>query len=414
MEKSTFERQYFIDWLRVIAIILVLYFHVAKIFSWDEDWHIKNEQLSYFWNAFNKFLTGFRMPLLFFISGVGTFFALRKRNALQYFKERNKRLLLPLIFGMILIIPPQEYFDKLYDVENFSHSFFSLFKEMMISNLSGGFHWAHLWFIFYLFALSIIGIPAFMFLKSSKGKRLLEKLQWISGKWGLLFLTVPTILIDLEFTYQYPQKNDFFNDWVWFSFWGTFFYAGYFLACLKNPCKKIEDNRKFYLKIALIGIVVTTFYKWNRWEPWFLDELSWGAWYKTGYIYIYKAFSIVKNWAIIFASLGYAKKYLNKNSKLLKYTNQAIYPFYILHQTVIIIIGFYILPKNEPIYAKFLYISSLSLITSLGLYEFIIRPSKLMRFIFGVKPLKKTIKENKVNNKIITEVEVKNEAASLY
>jgi len=86
------QRMYDLDWLRVIAIILVLYFHVAMIFTSEWDFHIKNKEQSNLWLEFNYWLSRFRMPLLFFVSGVGSFFALKKRTAWTFIKERHHRL----------------------------------------------------------------------------------------------------------------------------------------------------------------------------------------------------------------------------------------------------------------------------------------------------------------------------------
>ncbi|MEM6700573.1 MAG: hypothetical protein AAF599_19365, partial [Bacteroidota bacterium] len=92
-------------------------------------------------------------------------------------------------------------------------------------------------------------------------------------------------------------------------------------------------------------------------------------------------------WAWLFTAMGYGKRYLNRPNKYLAYTNRAIYPFYIIHQTIIVIVGYYIVTLvDEGILAKYLFISTLSLLLSIGFYEFLVRPFKVMRFLFGMKP----------------------------
>ena len=377
-------RRYDLDWLRVIAIILVLYFHVAMIFTAEWDWHIKNNELSNLWLEFNFWLSRFRMPLLFFISGVGTFFALRKRSAKQYLKERHNRLMIPLVFAMLFIVPPQIYFERLFEGQSFT-SFFQFYPSVfeLIPYPEGNLSWHHMWFVLYLFVYSAIGLPIFLYLKSTKGKQFINKALWLTKSSNIYVLLIPSILIYTFWTVHWDRTNDLIHDWGWLPYWFSFFLIGYFIASHNKFWESLERNRQTSLKLALICIVIVNVLRWNEMEPWSIWGSSWGEHWVS---YIYLIILGLNGWAWLLTFIGYGKKYLNRNSSILSYANEGIYPFYILHQTVIIVIGFYVIQVEEGIFAKYAFISTLSFALTVAIYHFLIRPYKYTRFLFGMKP----------------------------
>ena len=154
-KKSVALRSFELDWLRTAAVLVLVFFHTSEIFS-DGWFHIKNAETSYFFNVLSSFIYIWHMPLFFFVSGASSAYSLRIRTGRQYRKERIARLLIPLIFGIVLIIPPQSYFENLQKV-NFSGSFLEYYPHFFDGIYpSGNMHWGHLWFLFYLFVFSIV------------------------------------------------------------------------------------------------------------------------------------------------------------------------------------------------------------------------------------------------------------------
>ncbi|MCP5061069.1 MAG: acyltransferase family protein, partial [Ignavibacteriae bacterium] len=152
------ERRYDLDWLRVIAFYLLIIYHTALIFvSWE--FHIKNKQISEIAEPFLIFLNQWRLPLLFLISGIGVRFALKHRVPKVFIKERSTRLMIPLLFGMFVIVPPQIYFEHLQNSVDYS-SYFDFYKTVFnfVAYPEGSFSWHHLWFLPYLFSYSVIGL----------------------------------------------------------------------------------------------------------------------------------------------------------------------------------------------------------------------------------------------------------------
>lgn len=388
-------RMYDLDWLRVIAIVLVLYFHVAMIFTSEWDWHIKNAETSNLWLEFNFWLSKFRMPLLFFISGVGSYFALRKRSGWTYMKERHNRLMIPLIFAMFFVVPPQLFYERLFAGESYA-SFFTFYPKVLEFQPypDGNFSWHHMWFVLYLFVYSAIALPLFLGLKSEKGKHFINKLSTIGKSKAIYLLTLPTVIIYFSLTIHFSRTNDLINDFGWLPYWFTFFVVGFIVAGHQQFWEGLLKYRKTSLQLAFLCIVLMNYIRWNGLEPWDLWQDSWRAHWES---YAYLALYPLDAWFWLLAIIGYGRKYLNKPSKFLAYSNRGIYPFYILHQTVIVVIGYYVIQVQESISAKYIFVSTLSLILTVVLYDFLIKPFPIMRFLFGMKPEKK---------KVVKEVEV--------
>jgi len=381
------ERRHDIDWLRVIAIILVLYFHTAMIFTEEWDWHIKNNELSYLWLEFNFWLSRFRMPLLFFISGYGSYLALRKRTSLKYLKERAQRLLVPLLFAMLVIVPPQVYFERIFDGADLNYLTFYPTIFNMIPYPEGNLSWHHMWFVLYLFVYSAILLPVFLYLRKERVMNRFNQLI-TSKNWATYFILIlPTIVIYLTYTINTSRTNALVDDGGWLTYWGSFFLAGYMSGIAPNIWLRIEKDYRNLLGLAILSTVIINILRWNQLE------------FEGFYQLLYLALLALSGWLWLLAMLSLGKRFLNRSHPLLSYANRAIYPFYILHQTIIIIIGYYIVTLvEEGILSKYIFISSASFILSVAIYEYLIRPFRLMRFLFGVKELPKMAKQSDFSN----------------
>jgi len=163
---SLSQRRWDIDWLRVMAVVVLLVpYHTFRVFDIFEDWYIKNGQLSTALNWFNYLGDAVGMQLLFLLASAATWFALRRRSGGQYAWERIKRLFVPLIFGLLVIVPPQSYLglrnhsDYAGSFLQWYPSFLNFYSEDPAGYSMGGFTVAHLWFILYLLIISLIALP---------------------------------------------------------------------------------------------------------------------------------------------------------------------------------------------------------------------------------------------------------------
>ena len=161
--KST--RRYDIDALRIFATLLTIYFHTAFLFSWGTYYFIQNKELSFELLFIILFIDISHMPLFFFLAGISTSYSLNFRAGNEYLKERVKRIVVPLISGMLIVIPPIVYFERLawwsatrWHPINFNGTFFEFYPLYFTTGLD----WYHLWFIGYLFLISLVALPLFL------------------------------------------------------------------------------------------------------------------------------------------------------------------------------------------------------------------------------------------------------------
>jgi glucan biosynthesis protein C len=387
------QRRWDIDWLRVIAVVLLLVpYHTYRIFDTFETWYVKNDQLSTALNWFIIFGNAFAMQLLFLLAGAATWFALRRRSGGQYAKERLMRLLIPFIFGVLVLVPPQSYFG-LRNHSDYAESFlqyYPRFFDFKLEDLGGyylgGFTLGHLWFIFYLFVLALVALPLFLFLKRESGGRLIHRLATFFTLPGTIFLlAVPIFVMD--------RLLDFDPDPLYYI---TFFTYGYILMADARFGEAIDRHKAVALVLGpgVLAFVMglTGEQPWPAGLPWWIEPIV-DIYYDSGFA----------AWFIILALLGYGRQYLNSppkrglSAKFLAYFGEGSYPFYILHQTVIVAIGFYVvqwdalakLGAGASVLVKYVTIAIASFVTTTILYDLLVRRNNVTRFLFGMRPKKK-------------------------
>lgn len=373
----------YIDWLRALAILGVLLYHSARPFIPEDPWHINNAAKSNLLDEFNFFLSRFRMPLLFFISGSVTWLMMKNRTTGAFVLLRLKRLFLPLIAGMLFIIPPQVYFERLH--QGYTGSFLEFYSTLFQSGSypQGNMSWHHLWFIAYLFLYDLLLAPFFAWCKTEKASGFKKRLGQLAQGRAIYWLMLPSVCIYSAFVLQYPATNALIDDPVYFIYWLLFLLAGYF--CLLEPAlmESLERNRRFSLTLAFLLLLFINALRWNGFD-WFEDKHRAESW--TTYLYL--ARQPVHTWLWVFALVGYGRKYLNKPLPALSYVNQFIYPFYILHQTILVILAYYVVQTPDTIFLKWVFLALSTFFICLLLFHLFIRPFYLTRLLFGMKTSK--------------------------
>ncbi|MFX1495764.1 MAG: acyltransferase family protein [Promethearchaeota archaeon] len=381
------ERRYDLDWLRIIAIFLVFIYHCARFFDL-EDWHVKNDVLDKYMGAYFTFLTGIGMPLFFMIAGMGSFYALKVLNGKQYVLTRFLRLMIPFLFGIFTHISIQVYLERVNHGE-FSGSFFEFYFTQYYRGLygfGGNFAWIglHLWFLILLFLISLITLPLLKFVGKEKNRGKMIKLGLFFNKHGALFLfTFLPITIEIFNPLGGEDGIPRFGGWNLFSLL-SFFVIGYLLISNEQFKKSIENHEKLSFIIGIFSSILLSILL-----IFFLDDIFYDPQFKFS-DFLFTVTRGIYGWCWIIVLFNFGSKHLNFNSKSRKFLNEIVLPFYILHQTIIIIIGFFIVKLDLIILAKYFIISSLSLAVIIGLI-LIIRKVNILRFLFGMslKKLKK-------------------------
>lgn len=376
---SRLERRYDIDWLRFFAMCAVFLFHCARFFD-DGGWHVKNEQASFGMTVFSNVLVQWIMPIFFVLSGVSTYYSLvTKQKNRAYLWDRFKRLIVPLVFAIFTMIPLQVYYERVSHWQ-FSGTIFDFYPHYFdgLYGFGGNFAWMglHLWYLLFLFIFTFLAFPLFVFLRKPGGQQLIAKMADLFTKRGSIFLLfIFVAALDFGLMPNTPAGIRDMGGWNLFTYLLLFIY-GYIFAGDIRFKETFQAHRQAALIVAIVTLTLLYYWLVYVGMPY--------AGYNIGY-FIFTAVRCLNSWCFLMALLGYSSKFLNFNNNLLKYTAQLILPFYILHQTVIITIGFYVVQWNTDITCKYLVISSSSLMVIMLLYEILIKRFYLLRFLFGMK-----------------------------
>lgn len=188
------ERKYFIDWVRVLAFFILIFFHCAMPFV-TFGWEIKNAEQSVGLSRIIWWLHQWRLPLLFFVSGVGIHFSFAKRSVISFAGERTVLLLIPLLFAMFFVIPLQVYFEKLQKgtiTGSYAHFYPQVWT--FVPYPDGALTWSHMWFVVYLFVFTILLLPVFALFKIKLLKRFKKWLaDSLANPFGIVLLLAPML-----------------------------------------------------------------------------------------------------------------------------------------------------------------------------------------------------------------------------
>ena len=344
------ERRHDIDWLRVIAIGLLLIYHIAIIF---QPWAMfvgfirSEEPIENLWKPMTM-LNVWRIPLLFYVSGMGLYFAMKKRNYWQLLFERTKRILLPLIFGIVAIAPLHIFiFQKHY---NLPLNYYP--------------HTGHLWFLGNIFVYVLLLSPLFIFLmKKEEGKFRRGLSSFMNNPMGPLtisvFFAMEAIIVKPQlFTLYAETLHGFFLGFLAFFFGFLVVYIG------KVFWQTVSKWKWLYIGLAVVLYIIRLLV-FETTSPGYLIAIESNCW--------------------IFGVFGFGYQYLNKPSTALSYLSQAAYPVYIIHMFALYAGAMIILPLEIPPIMKFMVITAFTFTACYIIYEFIIRRIAFLRPLFGLK-----------------------------
>jgi len=358
------DRYDFLDWLRVIAIFVLLFFHTGMMFvGWG--WHVTNGQVIDGLVIPMDISHRLRMPLLFVIAGAGMWFALRRRTGAQLFKERTVRLLIPLVVGMFLIVPPQVFYERLFRGQ-WDGGYLQFLWERTLQFQpypKGDFSWHHLWFILYLYVYVPLLLPAMLW-----WKRVAPSVQ--PGPW-LYALALPLGINEAVLKPLFPESHNLVKDWYVFNHYLMFTIYGFVLASMPNAWAWIATQRHRLLATgAAIYVVATILFT----QGIFHRDTPFDAFIATAF-----------TWACVLAFIGYGYQHLSFSNPLLRWARDASYPIYILHQTIIVTIGYYVVQASWSPGVKYWVVLTATLASCVLLYELVVRRFAITRLIFGMK-----------------------------
>jgi surface polysaccharide O-acyltransferase-like enzyme len=327
--------------------------------SFGENFYIKGVNISLTTGIMVAIWPWF-MPLLFVIAGTSSAFALQKRTAVQYTKERVSKLLIPLLSGILLLIPVQTFFAERFHngyTGGYLQQYILFFtKPTDLTGYTGGFTPAHLWFIVYLFVISLLALPIMSAYQKANKKLPLQK---VSLPVLLLLFLLPllgTFILDISG----KSLSEYF----------MYFLLGYFLLSDEGVLKKIDMHRFLLLTISVFSMIIVLLYWYDVFGK--VSDI------------VYDTFSGFYAWAAILSLMGMGRHYLNFKNKMTDYFSASSFSVYIFHQSWIVAIAYYVFKLTDNVPMQMVLIMTASILTTFATYE-LCKRTRLTRFLFGIK-----------------------------
>lgn len=370
METKIRLRNNYLDWLRVLGILFVFIYHSTRLYN-VEGWQVKNDIWYPSVEVWNVIATSWMMPLMFVISGASLFYAVGKSSFGKFIKDKIMRLLVPLLVADLTHISIQYYLERK------SHGVFSgnFFQYLPQYYQFREFDWQsqHLWYLIFLFIYSILLFPLMRWFKGD-GQAILAKINRLLAKTGVLYLVVlPLIFLYLIFGLDSPILLD--NGGYPYIMYMLYLILGFFLVSDEKLQNRIQNLRWVSLCLGLLMVAGFAYLTNTIVDK---SEISLS-------LALAGIFRVVGGWVCILGFFGLSQQYLTRRSPVLDYGNEAVLPFYILHQTVIQTVGFFVLQWALPDPIEWAVVVIISFAAILIIYEFLIRRWNIMRILFGMK-----------------------------
>jgi peptidoglycan/LPS O-acetylase OafA/YrhL len=376
------QRRHDIDALRALAFALLILYHWGMFYVADWGWHVKSTHLAEWLQLPMMAVNRWRMDLVFLVSGLSVHFLLRDSAVGRFVARRSWRLLLPLVFGMWVVVPIQPYAEGVSNglvapgflaflARYYGHT---QWPQGAFAGWEHGFTWNHLWYLAYLWTYTLVLAALLPLLRSATGQHLRAAFTSLRGPWLVLLPALPLALATMLLQPHFPDTGDLVHDWYRNAMYFSVFLYGYWIGTDTGLWDELARLRRRTLALAA-GLFALYFFfvvvlpddvpAWLQHSIWFLRN-----------VYL---------WSALCAILGFARAHLDRPWPWLRWANESVYPWYVLHQSFIVGIGFLLLPLglgpvSEP---------ALVLLGTIGgcwlLNDLLIRRIAILRPLFGLK-----------------------------
>ncbi|UDF05192.1 acyltransferase family protein [Asticcacaulis sp. AND118] len=374
-------RRYDLDWLRIIAFGLLIFYHIGMFYvTWD--WHVKSPHSSTWAEPLMLITRPWRLDLLFLISGVGARFMLDKMSLPAFSGSRFNRLFWPLLFAMFVIVPPQAYYElidavRLGQIPSFSDDYATFYLKY-----ASGFEgwcdaggclsvptWNHMWFVAYLLVYSLLIALLWPLLKRLKGGW--PVWTFIMGPWLIMWGLRATLFP------IFGDTHGLTDDFYLHALYGFLFVLGALIAKSERLFEAARKGRWIWLCAATLAYAL--YMPMALWSPGDMSPIA---------MNLLRGAREAQAWFAILALIGFARQHLSgKDGPLRRTLTEAIFPFYLVHQTIIVVAAYNLAQQNLPVGLEF---AILVAITAGGclLTYLIVRAIPPLRPLFGL-PLRR-------------------------
>jgi hypothetical protein len=410
-----------LDVMGMLVVVGLIFFHTAQIF-YIGPFYVKNEPPGMTALIFITFASLWGMPLMFLIAGMAVRYSMLKRTTGEFVRERIKRLLIPFVTGIVIIVPPQVYFG-LKGIPSYAETYLQFYPRFFKIRLALNFplyikgalpdelfQLSYMYFVIYLLAFTMILLPLFNYLQKPKAKPLIERLVFFTRRWTIFLLAIPVAAVEAGLKTEFPGA---WNRYAWVAF----IVYGFLFASDKRFEEALRQHRK---KAMVIGTILYIIYFGGLGGTFAIARVDWWSDYGPWGVLVRFAKGLTSwFWVVAIAGMvmnigrkraegkradkkAHEIKHLSSTGhadasekpvfmrRLVVYAKEAQLPFYVLHQLPIVIIGFYVVKWEIHALLKYILICFGSLAATFALYDIFVRRTKITRFIFGMRTGKKT------------------------
>ena len=371
-------RLHYLDWLRVLATLGVFLFHASNVFT-GTGFEIANTESSDLILLIGMFFYPWGMPLFFLVAGAASWFALRRRSAGQFTRERTFRVLVPFFTGTILLGPIQLYLSWLHRTQTgvFDGTLLDFVKVRLaypFPKIMGALGY-HMWFLGFLFFFSLLALPLFIWLKGETGRGVVSRLARLCERRGAILLFIlPPAVVRLGLQPFFPELQDLAD----FFYLSTFFVLGYLLFADERFSRTIRRDWWILLGAGIAAWLAGTpigysfGFEIEKAPRAFWEFLTWGLIAACGWC-----------WTAFMLFIG--MRYLDRDSKALRYGQATLLPFFLVHQPAILAVAYFVVQWEATIAIKLLVVVLGAFVVSIGLTELVIKRVGILRALFGMK-----------------------------
>jgi surface polysaccharide O-acyltransferase-like enzyme len=383
MTATASNRLYFLDWIRIFAFFVLIFYHTGMYYvTWD--WHVKSPHASDAIEPLMILSSPWRLGLLFMISGVATAFMLKKIRVGTLLRQRSWRLLVPLVFGMLVIVPPQAYFEV---VEKVAYKGgYGEFMRLYITSYKGFCRgddcldmptWNHLWFVAYLWVYTMIIGGTVWAVGGARFQACADALGRLLTGWKIIVLPAAVLAIArFALADRYPATHGLFDDWYNHSQYFFLFVLGAMLAMQHGFWAKVDGLRWTSLGLWLASWALIVIY-------WAIPEALHATPEVAQWKPVMRSIYCLGQWAPMLAICGFGHRHLAFDSAKRRYLTEAVFPVYILHQTLIVSMAHWLKPVKLAPGIEGVFLIVLTFAISFGVFE-VVRRIAVLRPLFGL------------------------------
>ncbi|MFY2763221.1 acyltransferase family protein [Arenimonas sp. MALMAid1274] len=374
-------RRHDLDALRVLAILSLIAYHCGMLYVAEWDWHIKSSYLQEWLQWPMLTMNRWRMALLFLISGLAIGLYQPARAPGRFALSRTWRLFLPLVFGMLVIVPVQAYAQGVVNggVEPGYGRFLLRYWQLQpwpdgrFDGAEYGITWNHLWYLAYLWVYSLLLVALLPLLESGAGRRLQAAMGGLRGVWLVAVPVLPLVLYVNLLMPRFEASNDLLNDWFQHAQFFTVFLYGYLLARQGPFWEELARLRRPLGWAAAVMIAV------------YVPLLKFDVAFSDPMLVAVRSLRALLVWTTLLAILAWARHALDRPFRWLPYASEAVFPWYVIHQSATVLIAYWLVPMRlGGALESTLVVGGTLAACALG-HE-CVRRIPLLRPLFGLKP----------------------------